>query len=836
MTTLEVSTSTTERSSTMIDTSAHDGNNESVKFVNYLVNRKDIQINRRLMFPPSDLIERIASFPDDAEGYHNHYNFEPVERFKDYSGKLQLAFDCLVIDIDVKGGATLQDQIETAWLETKKVSAHFQNLGAKTEIYFSGAKGFHIYLHRTALGLGEVLDGPDDCVMFIHELSQQFQFIDTSIANSTRKMRAFGTVNKTTGLYKIRVTTDQEVSDILDSAKERQSIEEFVLPSSGPQIWRSKNKTAKRALAIVARANGEPGPVSHQIFEQKKCILKMLNTHSEINGINRHDLSVRIANYFYFIGAAYDVAESKVRTWAEKTFGQDEDKAKRVDEALRALSDAYHGKAYDFGCYDEIKKMFCNSKCGLYEGLDPLRRAAPAMLSARQRRELEIAKKKQGVEVNGIAEKFVSFPDISPKTGEPLQTIENVRAVMNSMGIEGWFNEIAKRIEFNITERNAAKIFELDDVPSAVISEMVRLGISGTNNARAFIFKICREKTYNPVIEWIDSKPWDGVDRIEELYSTVVVNNEDQPDVLKRKKLYIRKWLISAVALAYSKKPTSAEGTLVFLSGQGDGKSSWLTSLVPGESEFAQKGLTIKPESKDSVKKVIRYWLVELGELPRMMKLDPDGLKAWLTDEFDEMRPPYGVGEVKFPRRTVTFASVNDPIFLVDETGSRRFWVLDVERVNWQHGIDVQQLWAQVKTLLMAGEKWFLTPEEREDLELSNDKFKSEHPIVEKLKEKLVEKGQEHPSDKEFYTVNLTLTGIAEWLLGSNKTITKVQTLALGKYLRLNGYEQDWRRRYEIILLGKSFDDEQREKMAEKMRSIDNMTHRPTHPAHLHRD
>ena len=66
-------------------------------------------------------------------------------------------------------------------------------------------------------------------------------------------------------------------------------------------------------------------------------------------------------------------------------------------------------------------------------------------------------------------------------------------------------------------------------------------------------------------------------------------------------------------------------------------------------------------------------------------------------------------------------ASVNEETFLVDPTGNSRFWTLPAVEINYQHGIDMQQVFAQLAVDLDEGAQWWLTPEEDAALEEQND-------------------------------------------------------------------------------------------------------------------
>ena len=148
------------------------------------------------------------------------------------------------------------------------------------------------------------------------------------------------------------------------------------------------------------------------------------------------------------------------------------------------------------------------------------------------------------------------------------------------------------------------------------------------------------------------------------------------------------------------------------------------------------EGATLDPKDKDSVKKCVSHWIVELGELEATFKkADINQLKAFITARSDEMRLPYDRSFTNYQRRTVFFASVNEPEFLMDGSGNRRFWCIKVKDINPHHKIDMQQMWKEVKEkYYREGEKnWYLNKEERDMLQESNEGFRTQGAVEDLL-------------------------------------------------------------------------------------------------------
>lgn len=324
------------------------------------------------------------------------------------------------------------------------------------------------------------------------------------------------------------------------------------------------------------------------------------------------------------------------------------------------------------------------------------------------------------------------LPDVS-STGKPLSTIENLEDICRRLGFIIRYNVISKEEEILIPRHQ----FSIDNKANASMAILLswcarfRMPVGQVGD---FVTMIADKNQYNPVATWILSRPWDGVDRLQQLYDTITIAGNEDPKKRHLKEIQIRRWLISAVAAVFEPAGVSAHGVLVLQGDQYLGKTRWFKQLVPEQLGVVQDGMILRPEDRDSVKQVCSYWLVELGELDATFrKSDIAALKAFLTRKSDTLRKAYARKESTFARRTVFFGSVNPKQFLHDTTGNRRYWTLECEAIDHSHNIDMQQLWAQVKTLHAAGDSHYLTPEEMAALNEHNEDFQVSDPIEDKL-------------------------------------------------------------------------------------------------------
>lgn len=320
------------------------------------------------------------------------------------------------------------------------------------------------------------------------------------------------------------------------------------------------------------------------------------------------------------------------------------------------------------------------------------------------------------------------FPDWSEgRSPRLLGTIANYRAMLGAYGIAARYNEIAKRIEVTIPGQSPT----VDNAGEVAIAEVLsccaRNGLP-KGDASTFVARIADENAYSPIREWIDSRAWDGVSRLDELNATVHVAG----DTWLRDRVILR-WMLSCVAAVYEPEGIVSHGALVFQGPQGIGKTSWVTRLVPESLRAVLVGATLDPDNKDSVIRAISHWIVELGELESTFRREIGRIKAFITTRVDTVRQPYARTASTYPRRTVFFASVNESQFLVDDTGNRRWWTLPVVSVDYDHTIDVQQVWAEVLALYRAGAQWHLTQEEQAMIDASNEGHRVVDPIEEMI-------------------------------------------------------------------------------------------------------
>ena len=309
-------------------------------------------------------------------------------------------------------------------------------------------------------------------------------------------------------------------------------------------------------------------------------------------------------------------------------------------------------------------------------------------------------------------------------------TIENVEYMLGRYGMQPRYDIIKKKLSLIIPGLTSVS----DDSENTALS--IAYSISNLNGIASgalahMVSALAMKNPMNPVATWINLNSWDQQDRLSKFYETLVVR-EDYPKDFRN--TLIRRWLISAVAAALMPSRFHARGVITLQGPQSIGKSTWIRSLID-DTMLAESAIKINHHmdagSKDSLIAAVSHWIVEIGELDSSFKKDVARLKGFLTADRDKVRKPYARAESDFQRRTVFAATVNDEGFLVDTTGNSRWWVIPVEGINYNHGIDMQQLWAQVAVEYTNGEQWWLTRDEELQLGTLNKNHQSANALRE---------------------------------------------------------------------------------------------------------
>lgn len=236
------------------------------------------------------------------------------------------------------------------------------------------------------------------------------------------------------------------------------------------------------------------------------------------------------------------------------------------------------------------------------------------------------------------------------------------------------------------------------------------------NPVNRYLTKCCYQHYEQPLPDW-----WDTL--AAKLFGT---SDELSQQMLVR-------WLIGAVARAMN-PGCQMDTALVIRGSQGIGKTSFLRAL------FGKHFVTLHSHQKDEEQKRMLggAWGIELGELESITRAkDVEALKAFLTETDDIYRELYAKTPESHPRHCVFAGTANSTELLRDNTGSRRFWILDAG--DFQIPVDwvVENrdlLWSTAYRLWKQGHPYWLDQVElRQQSEERNSSYQTQSEFTEPL-------------------------------------------------------------------------------------------------------
>ena len=232
-----------------------------------------------------------------------------------------------------------------------------------------------------------------------------------------------------------------------------------------------------------------------------------------------------------------------------------------------------------------------------------------------------------------------------------------------------------------------------------------RYGTFSARNYELALTKVSDDRAYHPIREYLNSlPPWDRVPRMDTLLIDYL-GAEDSPYT----RAVTRKTLVAAVARILN--PGVKHDSILVLNGkQGIGKSTLFSRL--GRQWYSDSLSISDMKDKTAPEKLQGYWLLELGELAGIKKMDVETVKSFITRTDDKYRPSYGRAVESHPRQCIIVGTTNsDGGFLRDITGNRRFWPVRVSGGGKYHAwelTETDQIWAEAIVRYTEGEELFL--------------------------------------------------------------------------------------------------------------------------------
>lgn len=335
----------------------------------------------------------------------------------------------------------------------------------------------------------------------------------------------------------------------------------------------------------------------------------------------------------------------------------------------------------------------------------------------------------------------------NPKTGEPLNTIQNVQVILeNDPRLKGriYHDEMAGRpmavspLPWEVYGQSCGVRQWTDADDSGLRGYMEAVyKITGKEKILDGFAVYALNHRVHKLRDYLAAQVWDGVPRID----TLLVDYFDADDNIYAREA-IRKTLVGAVARIFS--PGVKFDTMLILGGkQGLCKSTFFRFL--GLDWYSDSLSTF--EGKDAAELLQGYWIIEAGELTGMTKSEMNTVKQFLSKCDDVYRAAYGRRTEKYLRQCIVVGTTNEAEYLKDYTGNRRFWPVNLAGKGQKKDVwrdlpsEVSQIWAEAVALYRLGEPLILSDEAERIAEIAREEHReasySEGAIIEFLEKKV---------------------------------------------------------------------------------------------------
>lgn len=280
------------------------------------------------------------------------------------------------------------------------------------------------------------------------------------------------------------------------------------------------------------------------------------------------------------------------------------------------------------------------------------------------------------------------------------------------------YNAVTCRLLVKPVETNADFQYLTDYDLNSILRSMKSANIYCSKDLLRTVLFSDYVESFNPYVSFISSLPvWDGTDYVDRLAASVTTTEPEHW------KFCLRKWLVAMVA-SLIKKEVVNHTAIIFSGPQGIGKTRWFHSIIPPcLREFIYEGY-IQTNDKETEIKLSECILILMDELENMSSRNIDSLKALMTKQSILTRRAFHLTSESYPRRASFAGTVNRKEFLYDLTGNRRFLCFDVQRIETDHQVPLEQLYAQLVYLYQSGFQYWLNEQEIAMLNEKNTIFR----------------------------------------------------------------------------------------------------------------
>ena len=308
----------------------------------------------------------------------------------------------------------------------------------------------------------------------------------------------------------------------------------------------------------------------------------------------------------------------------------------------------------------------------------------------------------------------------------PVWTPINDRKVNSLWSKMSEVTRVNKQDIYNIIESDYVPLFNPFTEYLSTLDE--RLNTNCTNNTNSAAHTSCDRPSAEADERFVQFERFmfkKDYDYIRDLANTIRVKGGEQEQMLWYR--YLKKWLVSMVASWLSDDVVN-NVILVLIGEQGAFKTTWFNYLLPPElRRYFYTKTNANRMSKDDLLTLAQYGLVCCEELDTMRPAELNQLKAVVTMPSIDERAAYAHFH-EHRKHIASFCGTgNNPQFLSDPTGNRRWLPFEVESIisPRDNPFDYDAIYAEAYTLYKCGFRYWFEKDEIQELNRHNRKFET---------------------------------------------------------------------------------------------------------------
>ena len=336
---------------------------------------------------------------------------------------------------------------------------------------------------------------------------------------------------------------------------------------------------------------------------------------------------------------------------------------------------------------------------------------------------------------------------------KPILDYEILKEYLDINFLTPYYDEVAHKVVCPRYSQNCGD--NITDLANCMFPDLAKVfNIQGSRQwIMDMLYQIGKETHKNIVVEELEKlkDKWDGKDHFSEIICNLLGVKKGSLAYTFYKKFFIQAMFMIHNELQYKRNHEcqlyNPEFVLLLAGRQGIGKTRSFRYLLRFSTAFSQddqrlykEGGKFTSRDKDDRRRLLQGFVVEIGEVQTTFRQsDMEDLKAFLTQNYDSYRLPYGREDTETPRITSFVATANttgdsDDLkgsdLLRDRSGNRRFAIVyfrkvfQFEKVSFE---EIRQMWAQLYNTYWVDEKiratipYRLTPKEKALQELNNE-------------------------------------------------------------------------------------------------------------------